>query len=136
MHTSARPSIPGAATAPIYLAYDGQIVEPVSLEHDTRSGAHSLRIVMQPAGMPSKCIIAHVAVDPGESATVAAQALADRLNKAVKQGRDAIQLQARAEHAILVLRGAAILSHEEPERQEITPPKVVEVADLFAAAAS
>ena len=132
MHTSAQPS--KAAACP-HLVYDGQIVEPVSLEHDPRTGLHSLRIVIQPSGMLSKRIIAHVAVDPGETATVAAQAFADRLNKAAKQGRDAIQLQARAEHAILVLRGAAILSHEEPERQETTPPKAVKVADLFAAAA-
>lgn len=132
MHTSAHLT----KTDNTSLQYEGSVIEPVSLEHDPRTGLHSLRIVLQPIGMPTKRVIAHVAIDPGESATVAAQALADRLNKAAKQGRDAIQIQARAEHAILVLRGAAILSHEEPERQETNPPKVEKVADLFEATAA
>jgi hypothetical protein len=112
------------------MAYEGQVLEPISLEHDPRSGQHSLRIVMQPTGSLSKRIIAHVPVEPGEAACMAAQGLADRLNKAAKQGRDAIAVSARADQAVLVLRGAAILSHEEPQPQETKPPKSVRIETL------
>lgn len=125
-------------TAPAYhpnMAYEGQVVEPVSLEHDPRTGQHSLRIVLQPVGSHRRRIIAHVPVEPGETATLAAQAQADRINRAAKQGRDTIEISAAPEKAVLVLRCAAIVSHEEPERQEAKPPKAVAVADLFAVAA-
>lgn len=131
MHTSA---LTPTSSDNTHMVYEGSITDPVCLERDPATGLYSLRIVIQPKGTDKRRIISHIAVDAGETATVAAQALADRLNKAAKQGRDAIQIQARAQHAILVLRCAAIVSHEEPERQETTPPKAVKVADLFAAA--
>jgi hypothetical protein len=128
MHTSAL-----TPAAPAYhpsMAYEGQVVEPVSLEHDPRTGQHSLRIVLQPVGSHSRRIIAHVPVEPGETATVAAQAVADRINRAAKQGRDAIEISAAPEKAVLVLRCAAIVSHEEPQPQETKPPKSVRVETI------
>ncbi len=127
MHTSA-PTPTSSDTT--HMVYEGSITDPVCLERDPATGLYSLRIVLQPKGTDKRRIISHVAVDAGETATVAAQAFADRLNKAAKQGRDAIQIQARAQHAILVLRCAAIVSHEEPQPQETKPPKSVRVETI------
>ena len=131
MHTCAHPT----KADDTRLQHEGHIIEPVSLEYDPRSATHSLRIVMRPTGGVNKRVIAHVPVEPGESHTLAAQKMADRINRAAKQGRDAVSLSHRSQDAVLVLQRATLVAHEEPERQETNPPKVEKVADLFAVAA-
>jgi hypothetical protein len=132
MHTSAHIT----KADDIRLEHEGQVIEPVSLECDPRTGAHSLRIVMRPTGCINKRVIAHVPIERGEAHTLAASKLADRINRAAKQGHDAIQVSHRSQDAVLVLQRATLVAHEEPERQETNPPKTEKVADLFEAAAA
>lgn len=129
MHTSAQ-TITQASD--IRLEHEGQVIEPVSLECDPRTGAHSLRIVMRPTGCINKKIIAHVPIELGEGHVASAQKIADRINLAAKQGRDAIAISHRAQEAVLVLPGAALASFEEPERQEYKPPRAPRIETLRA----
>jgi hypothetical protein len=114
MQTSAHPS-PSALCE-----IAGKLVQPIELRA-LPDGSHVLCVVLSNSPYTGGAR-AQVRIEPGAKALSDAEALADRINLAAKQGRSGIKLIAPLLEATLHLRMADIMAHEEPERMELHAP--------------
>lgn len=133
MHTSAH--LPQATCS---MAYEGTLCAPVELRA-TEGGQYAIVLELLPSKSALQTIVAHVPVEPGETARRQAELQVQRINAAQKHGANAIQICAPLAQHRLICRAAKITAFESHHPASAAPekaPEVHKVADLFEAAAA